>query len=229
MSSENTTPTCVGVILDGNRRWAKERNLHTLEGHKKGYENLRELAEWTREAGIPHLVVYAFSTENWKRTAEEVGYLMDMMRTELMKRFSELRNEDTAVHVVGDMSMLPADIQDLVQELHKANAADAPYHVWVAVSYGGRAEIVSAVNALLAEGVTQVSEEEFASTLWTAGMPDPDLIIRTGGNHRLSNFLTWASVYAELFFVDTFWPAFTKEEYLHILETFAIRGRNFGK
>lgn len=229
MSSENTIPACVGVILDGNRRWAKERNLHTLEGHKKGYENLRELTDWTREAGILHLVVYAFSTENWKRTADEVGYLMDMLRTELMKRFSELRKDDTAVHMVGDIGMLPADIQKLVQELHDSNDPDATYHVWVAMSYGGRAEIVSAVNMLLEKGVTHVSEEEFASSLWTAGMPDPDLIIRTGGNRRLSNFLTWASVYSELFFVDTFWPAFTKEEYFHILETFANRGRNFGK
>jgi undecaprenyl diphosphate synthase len=229
MSSESTIPTCVGVILDGNRRWAKERNLPTIEGHRKGYENLKALTEWTHEIGIPHLVVYAFSTENWKRASDEVGYLMDMLRSELIKRFSELRKDDTAVHMVGEIAMLPNDIQELIEELHRQNNPSAMFHVWVAVSYGGRAEIVSAVNTLLEKKVSHVNEEEFSSTLWTAGMPDPDLIVRTGGNHRLSNFLPWASVYAELFFVDTFWPAFTKEEYLQILQTFATRGRNFGK
>jgi undecaprenyl diphosphate synthase len=227
MSSNSIS--CIGVILDGNRRWAKERNLPTLKGHTQGFENLKNLVQWAQEAEIPHLVVYAFSTENWKRGEEEVGYLMNMIRTQLTKQFSELRNEQTAVHVVGDVSLFPNDIQELIHKLHAENSPQAQYHVWIAASYGGRAEIVSAVNKLLEKKNVSVTEEEFAQALWTAGMPDPDVIIRTGGDRRLSNFVTWASVYSELFFVDTFWPSFSKEQFLQILEEYAVRKRNYGK
>jgi len=229
MSVEKSTPECVGVILDGNRRWAKEQGLSSYEGHKEGFENLKRLAEWAKEEGVPHLAVYIFSTENWKRTKEEVGYLMNMMRTQLKKQFTELKGEDVAVHFVGDLTLFDADIQELIREMHEANPKNPKRHLWLAASYGGRAEIVSAVNTLLESGAQKVTEEDFERVLWTSGMPDPDIIIRTGGDKRLSNFLTWASVYSELFFVDTFWPAFSREQFLGILKEYDERKRNFGK
>jgi len=228
MSLKKIVPACVGVILDGNRRWAKEQGLPFFEGHTQGYKNLKKLTEWCKEENIKHVVVYAFSTENWKRTEEEVGHLMNLLRSELAKYFDGLRNDEVAVQMVGNLDMLSQDIRELVQKLHETNPKNPKYHVWIAVSYGGRAEIVSAVNKLLKEGKREVDEEVFARALWTSGMPDPDIIIRTGGDRRLSNFLTWASVYSELFFVDTFWPAFTKEEFQEILQTFANRKRRYG-
>jgi undecaprenyl diphosphate synthase len=229
MFSENNIPACIGVVLDGNRRWAKERNLPSHEGHREGFENLKRLVDWTKEVGIAHMAVYVFSTENWKRSTEEVGYLMDMMRTQLKKKFEELKGDDVAIRFIGDLSLFDDDIQKLISNLHDANPEQSKHHVWIAASYGGRSEIVSAVNRLLVSGVEKVTEEDFANALWTKGMPDPDIIIRTGGNRRLSNFLTWASVYSELFFVDTFWPAFTKEQFLEILREYEERKRNFGK
>ncbi|KKS83462.1 MAG: Isoprenyl transferase [Parcubacteria group bacterium GW2011_GWA2_43_11] len=195
MDSETFIPTCVGFILDGNRRWAKERNLPTLEGHTEGYKRLKETVIWCHEAGVQHVVAYVFSTE----------------------------------------------IQELIEEVHDTNPRDPEFTLWLAASYGGRSEILAGVNKLLtqraqepcasagAEGKEQVTEEEFTHALWTSDMPDPDIIVRTGGQKRLSNFLAWSSGYSELFFLDTYWPAFSKEDLLLILKDFASRKRNFGK
>lgn len=228
MVEEKNIPTCVGFILDGNRRWAKERGLPTIEGHKKGYEKLKETVSWCKDEGIQHAVVYAFSTENWNRSEEEVGYLMDLMRLVLKTELHEIREDGSAIHLIGDTSLFPEDIQGLVQDMHASNPDTAQRHVWIAASYGGRAEILAGVNKLLKEGKQEVTEEEFLNSLWTHDMPDPEIIIRTGGNKRLSNFLTWSSVYSELFFLDTFWPDFSKEELTSILEEFSTKKPNFG-
>jgi undecaprenyl diphosphate synthase len=178
---------------------------------------------------VHHLVVYAFSTENWNRSKEEVGYLMDLMRVLLHERLDAPHKPDEAIHIVGDHARFPQDIQDLISKLHSRNVPTAAFHFWVCASYGGKSEILSAVHALLAQQKNTVTEEEFTSALWTARMPNPDIIIRTGGEKRLSNFLLWRSGYSELFFLDTYWPDFSKEELETVIAEFAGRKRNYGK
>ncbi len=215
--------------MDGNRRWARERGLPTLEGHRKGYQKLKQVMEWCRDAGVTHLVVYALSTENWNRAKEEVSYLMDLFRTTITTEMKHLQKEGVAVHFAGDLSRFPEDLQEQMSAVHEANKRNASSHLWIAGGYGGRPEILEAVNKIIAEGITQVDERTFASRLWTSGMPDPDIIVRTGGEKRLSNFLPWQSVYSELFFVDTYWPAFSKREFDSILRAYARRERRMGK
>jgi len=216
--------------MDGNRRFARERGLATLEGHRMGYAKAKEVAQWCRDAGVRHLVLYAFSTENWNRAPEEVAYLTDMMKKLLLSEVDELRKEHGAVRFVGDLERFGADFAAQARALEAQNPADPVLTVSIALSYGGRAEIVRAVNKLLDEAPRgEVGEKEFEKHLWTAGVPDPDIVLRTGGERRLSGFLPWQSVYSELFFLDTYWPAFSKKEFDEILAAYAKRERRMGK
>ena len=228
MTPDHNTVRCIGIIMDGNRRWAKEQGLPSLEGHRKGYGKLMEVVEWCKEEHIQHLVVYAFSTENWGRAENEVSYLMDLFR-EMCGELTDMHKQDIAVHFVGDLSRFPKDLQENISEVHARNNPDAAHHLWIAASYGGRAELTSAVNKLARKGPGPYTEQDVSEALWSYPMPDPDIIIRTGGDHRTSNFLPWQGAYAELFFPDTFWPAFTKEEFLSILEEYRRRERRYGK
>jgi len=221
-------PACIGVIMDGNRRWARAQGLPTLEGHRKGYGKLKDLIQWCKEAGITHLVVYALSTENLNRSEEEVAYLLDLFR-EMGKELRAQNDKDVAVRFIGDSARFPHDIQETLNAVHAKNQHEAVHHVWIAAPYGGRAELVHAVNVLAGNGPGPYTEQDVADVLWSSGMPDPDIIIRTGGDHRLSNFLPWQSVYTELFFVDAPWPAFTKEDFFNILNRYAERERRYGK
>lgn len=221
---------CIGFIMDGNRRWAKEQGLSPEEGHKKGYEKLNDVVRWAREARIPHIVVYAFSTENWQRSEKEVGYLMQIFKFILENEVEKMMQDGVRVRFVGELSRFSPDMQEMMVRVEARGAemeCDITLHL--ALSYGGRTEIISVVNRLLEEGKKSVSEEEFSRLLWTGDMPNPDLIVRTGGEKRLSNFLPWQSVYSELFFSDTKWPDFTKEEFESILSEFAARERRHGK
>ncbi len=220
--------TCVGLILDGNRRWAKTRGLPPHEGHAEGYRRLQEAVEWSRAASIPHVVAYAFSTENWRRSEEEVGNMLKLFRSILEQGKGKMLEDRVRVRFVGDVARFGKDLQKMMSEMEKATAVDYDVTLHLLVSYGGRAEIVAAANALLAEGTTAVDEDSFAQKLWAHPMPDPDLIIRTGGRKRLSNFLSWQSAYSELFFSDSFWPDFTKEEFERHLAEFQAIKRNFG-
>ena len=231
-SSETSegVPQSIAMIMDGNRRWAKERGLPTVQGHRAGYKKMREVAGWCKEVGVQHLAVYAFSTENWNRGPEEVDYLMALMRELLGKGLHGITDDDdVAIHIVGDLALFPQDIQEGIIALHAENAPDAKRHLWVCASYGGKPEILSAVNTLLQEGVHEVDATQFTQRLWTGGMPAPDIILRTGGQRRLSNFLLWHSGYSELFFLDTFWPAFSRKEFDTMLSDFSARTRNYGK
>ena len=216
------------MIMDGNRRWAKERGLPTLEGHKKGLGNFDEAARWVRDAGVKHLVVYALSTENWNRSEEEVTYLLDLFKTAVRDAFERLHKEGARVHFIGDLSRFPESLQKSFKELEEKSKEHDDYHVWVCLSYGGRLEIEEAVKSLVQSG-EEVTQESVRSHMWSVGMPDPDLIIRTGGEKRLSNFLLWQGAYSELIFSDTYWPAFTKEELEAILEEYSNRERRYGK
>lgn len=220
---------CVGIIMDGNRRWAKENGLPVYEGHAEGYKKLKEAVRWAREAGILHVAVYAFSTENWQRSEEEVGYLMKLFRFILENEMQKMIEERVRVRFVGDRARFSSDMQEMMGKMERATGVTYDVTLHLLMSYGGRAEVVAGVNALLAEGATSITEDSFAEKLWSHPMPDPDLIIRTGGEKRLSNFLPWQSVYSELFFTDTKWPAFTKEEFDAILTEFSARERRRGK
>jgi len=227
-NNTSAVPACIGMIMDGNRRWAHAHDVATIEGHKAGYEKLKEVVEWCKDSDVHHLVVYAFSTENWKRDDGEVQYLMDLMRMLLGEERTRMEEDGVAIHICGDLSRFPGDIQTAITSLHEDNPADASWHLWVAASYGGRAEIIAAVNTLAAQGRGPYTEDDVAAALTTKGMPDPDIIVRTGGEKRLSNFLPWQSTYAEFFFLDTQWPAFSRKEFDDILAAFAERKRNFG-
>ncbi len=225
-SPHSTVPACVGIIMDGNRRWAKERSMPTLEGHRAGYEKLKDALDWCRESGVKHLIVFGFSTENWKRAEDEVGYLMGLLRDGLLRDTEEFKKKNGRVRIIGQRDRFSKEIQDAFAQAEDITK-DGEYTLWLALSYGGRAELVHAANELVKEGKS-VTEEILASKLWTAGMPDPDIIIRTSGEQRLSGFLPWQGVYSELFFTKSYWPAFSKEEFTSILNEFASRNRRHG-
>lgn len=222
-------PSAIGIIMDGNRRWAKHKDLPTLQGHRKGLEKLKDIARHAREKGVETLYFYAFSTENWNRHAEEVSYLMDLFAYALAHELTELREEGVRVRFLGDLSRLPSPLAAAAKKFENETAHGKNGTVALCLSYGGRPEILAAVNALLAKGEKSVSEEDFKKALWGGDLPDPDLIIRTGGEERLSNFLTWQSAYSELVFTDTYWPAFTCEEFDKIIAEYASRERRHGK
>lgn len=230
MSEHSKAPiACLGVIMDGNRRWAKEQGKPVFEGHRAGYATLESVVRWAREAGISNIVAYTFSTENWQRSAEEVGYLMDLFRFVLEKEADKLAKERVRVRFVGDRARFDAKLQAMMADMEAKTGKHYDTTLHLLMSYGGRAEILSAVNALLAERKTSATEKEFEEKLWSYPMPEPDLVIRTGGEERLSNFLPWQSVYSELFFTKTLWPAFGKEEFDSILTAFNERERRRGK
>lgn len=223
MSTQSGHPTCVGFIMDGNRRWATERGLPTLNGHTAGVQIFFDSIQWVQDAHIKHAVYYAFSTENRKRSPEEVAYLLEL--------FAKALTEMPTVRVcfIGERTQFDLSLQEQMVALEMNGLAHPDtLTIWIALSYGGRAEIVAAANAAVTNG-TAVDEATFGSLLWTAGMPDPDLIIRTGGAMRLSNFLPWQSVYSELMFTETFWPAFTKDEFTRMLAQYGERTRRFGQ
>ena len=227
-SPEKQPIQCIGIVLDGNRRWARERGLPTLEGHRRGFENLKNAARWVRDRNIPHVAAYAFSTENWNRSPEEVNYLMDIFRAAIRESREELGKEGVRVRFLGQRERFAEDIQAGMRETEEKTATNIRMTMWICLSYGGRAEIVAAVKAAVAAGV-ELAEESIRSHLWSAQMPDPDIIIRTSGEHRLSNFLLWQAAYSELFFIKPHWPDFSEKILDEILEEFAARERRHGK
>ncbi len=220
---------CIGIIMDGNRRWAKKQGKLVFEGHHAGYDTLTQSVIWARDAGVPNVVAYAFSTENWRRSEDEVGYLMKLFRFVLDNEADKMIAERVRVLFVGDRARFPEDIQKGMERVEQATGKSYEVTLHIAVSYGGRAEILAATNALLASGASSATEEDFAKKLWTYPMPDPDLIIRTGGEQRLSGFLPWQSVYSELFFVPTLWPDFSRVEFDNIVADFRSRERRHGR
>lgn len=222
-------PACVGIIMDGNRRWARERGLPTLEGHRLGYDKAKEAAQWCRNAGIKTMILYAFSNENWNRSPEEVAYLLDIFNHIIFDEAEEFRKENGAIRFLGDLSRFGEKFIAQAMHLEATNPKNPSLTVAIALSYGGRQEITRAVNEILKEGKKGATEADIASHLYTAGLPDPDLIIRSSGEQRLSNFLPWQAVYSELFFSPVYWPAFTEEDFKQILSDFSNRERRHGK
>ena len=229
-SKNEKMPNCIGVIMDGNRRWAKEHGLSSLKGYKAGYDRFKEFISWAGDKGIHNLIFYAFSAENWKRSEEEKNYLFELIETAFKNDLEEIENKNICIKFVGQIERFPQTIQKILRDSEKQTAHNTGGTVVLALSYGGRSEILHAVNTLIEEGRGErVTEKEFGQYLWTKDFPDPDLIIRTSGEKRLSGFLPWQGVYSELFFINTYWPAFTKEEFLQILDEFGARERRKGK
>lgn len=229
----------IGIILDGNRRWAKAKGVTALEGHRAGYEALKKLASDASRLketyGLEYATLYCFSTENWDRSKEEVGYLMTLFEEALSFALEDViqkgeSNPTNAIRlkIIGQRNRFSEKLQSLMTEAEERTKHFGGVTAVLALSYGGRAEILEAVSKLHAENV-EVSEENFSNTLWTSGIPDPNIIIRTGGEQRLSNFLTWQSVYSELFFPEVLWPDFTTAHLEKIFEEFYARERRHGK
>ncbi len=223
---------CIGIIMDGNRRWAKEHKLLTLEGHRRGMDNVEPIVLAARDFGIQHIVVYAFSTENWNRSTREVSYLINLFEEMLPAYLTRLVKEGVRIRFVGQRERFSSKLQSVMQHAERNTSIEQKITLWICLSYGGRADIVQAAQSLAAED-EEITEESLNHHLWTTNfsgsMPDPDLIIRTGGEHRLSNFLLWQGAYSELFFPQQYWPAFTKEHLKEILKDFARRERRMGK
>ena len=224
-------PKSVGIIMDGNRRWAKNKGLSPLEGHSQGGETLKNTVRWAKDFGIEHLIFYTFSTENWNRAQEEVTYLIGLIEKFLVNELGNFSKEGGVIHYVGDLSRFSLSLQQALIDSEKNTKNNTGPHIYFALNYGGRAEILSAVKKIVAEkpSIEEITEEYFTKHLQTVNMPDPDIIIRTSGEMRLSGFLPWQSVYSELFFIDTLWPDFSKEEFEKIIQEYGNRDRRIGK
>lgn len=227
MEKTTDTPSCVGIIMDGNRRWAKSKGLPAVEGHRYGYEKFKDVCRWAKAQGVHTLIFYAFSTENWNRSDGEVTYLETLIERALFKEADALIGEGVQLRVLGQRERFSKKLQDRIAELEERSKHNQ-FTAAVGLSYGGRADILQATQKLIDDRVGKVEEATLEQHLWTAGLPDPDIIIRTSGEHRLSNFLTWQSVYSELFFTDTLWPDFSEEEFRGIVEAYGQRQRRKG-
>ncbi len=227
-------PTHVAIIMDGNGRWASARGLPRSLGHRKGADAVREVVKGCREMGIGYLTLYAFSSENWKRPASEVLDLMDLLRLYIRREIDELDRNGVRIRIIGDRSRLAADIVDLVERAETRTAANRGLTLVIALNYGSQNEIVAACRKLAAEAAAgrldpaAIDADLFARHLETADIPDPDLVIRTSGEQRLSNFLLWQSAYAELAFIDTLWPDFDRHHLARAVADFQRRERRYG-
>jgi len=224
-------PAHVGIIMDGNGRWAEQRGLPRIEGHRRGAERSKEIIDVSIELGIKCLTLYAFSTENWQRPQSEVTILMKILESYLKNEFSALIRKNVVFRAIGEIWRLPENIQALIRTIEEKSANNNGMHLVAALSYSGRSEIVRAVKKIMDAHINpeDLTENFFSSQLDTAGLPQPDLIIRTSGERRLSNFLLWQSAYAELYFADTLWPDFDREEFIIAIQDFQSRDRRFGK
>jgi len=227
-------PAHVAIIMDGNGRWARERRLPKIAGHKRGAEALRNTVVAARELGIGYLTVYGFSSENWNRPPSEVDDLMGLLRLYLRKEIVELGKNGVRLRVIGDFSRFDKDIIDLIDYAEEQTGQNTTLHLTLALSYGGRAEITQAARRcaeLVAAGtlsLDDVDEKHFAENLFTTGLPDPDLVIRTSGEQRISNFLLWQSAYSELVFTPTLWPDFGKADLVAAIGEYHQRERRYG-
>ena len=231
MDLSGRIPRHVGIIMDGNGRWAELRGLPRIEGHRRGAERSKEIIDVARELGVKCLTLYAFSTENWQRPQAEVTTLMKILELFLKNEFALLIRKNIVFRAIGEVWRLPENIQALIRRIEEESSGNTGMHLVAALSYSGRSEIIRAVKKIMSsqtdpEGLT---ESYFSSQLDTAGLPQPDLVIRTSGERRLSNFLLWQSAYSELYFTDTLWPDFDKEEFMLAIQDFQSRDRRFGK
>ena len=233
-NAELKPPVHVAIIMDGNGRWAKARGLPRVAGHKRGAEAVRRTVTGAAELGIQYLTLYGFSSENWKRPPAEIDDLMGLLRLYLVNEIEELHQKGVRLRVIGQRSRLQADIVRLIEHAEQHTAANRRLNLTVALSYGGRAEIAEAARRVAEEvragrlEPAQVDERRFERFLYTSDMPDPDLLIRTSGEKRISNFLLWQCAYAELVFLDRLWPDFTRDDLEKAITEYHGRDRRYG-
>lgn len=234
-SNTAPVPVHISIVMDGNGRWAEERNQPRLFGHKAGVKSVKAVVETAREIGVQHLTLYAFSTENWKRPSIEVKGLMSLLDSYLKSEVEKMLKNSIRLQCLGQQERLPAEVQKTLARVIDQTADCSAMTLNLALSYGSRSEIIAAIKKLAGRCMAQeimpadIDEEMVSASLYTAGQPDPDLFIRTGGEKRLSNFLLWQASYAELYFTEKKWPDFGREELLEAIADFGARQRRFGK
>ncbi len=224
-------PRHIGIIMDGNGRWAKQRGLRRSDGHRQGVDNLRRVLEACGDFGVKYITIYAFSTENWQRPRAEVRFLIRIIDFYIERELQNLHKQGVQLRHIGDLSALSKRRQRKIQDAIDLTSHNDKLVLNVAFNYGGRAEIVQAVRRIVEDGIPadQITEDMLSYYMYTTGQPDPDLIIRTGGDMRLSNFLVWQSTYAEFYTTPIFWPDFDREELRKALMHYCLRERRFGK
>ena len=234
LSQNSPPPRHIAIIMDGNGRWAKQRGLPRTAGHAAGAEAFRRIANYCRTLGVEYLTVYAFSTENWKRSPDEVDALMKLFRRYTKTCIRTARDNNMKVRVLGDPTALADDLQESLKKLVESSKDNTGLNFQIAINYGSRDEIVRAIRKVAADCVDgqlkpeEITEERFSGYLDTAEVPDPDLLIRTSGEQRLSNYLLWQLAYTEFYFTEVPWPAFTKEELAKAIEKYNKRDRRYG-
>ena len=221
-------PEHVGLIMDGNRRWAKKRLLPVAAGHAQGMKKMIAVAEKAKELGVRYLTVYALSTENLDRPAEELDKMFELIKKNFLSSVKKLNAMGASLKIMGDLSLLPSGVREVVEKGAEQSEKNAEFTFIMALCYGARNEIVNGVNRAVRER-REVTEAEFSRLLYSDGVPDPDFIIRTGGELRLSNFLLWQCAYAELYFTDTLFPDFTGAKFVKAIQSYSSRVRRFGK
>lgn len=234
MTTENSC-THVAIIMDGNGRWARKRGMPRTYGHRKGAENVVKITRSMKESGIRYLTLYAFSTENWQRSKDEVDALMQLLNEYLDKELKEIMDNNVRILFIGERNMLSPGIREKMAFLERESAQNTELTLCIALSYGSRQEIVAAVKRIakkVADGeleISQITTDTVSDALYTKDIPDPDILIRTSGEKRISNYLLWQAAYTEFFFTDTLWPDFSKEELYEIIQVFKNRERRYGK
>ena len=234
MDDVTNIPQHIAIIMDGNRRWAREKGKETSEGHKAGAENLEKIAKYCNNIGVKYLTVYAFSTENWKRSKDEVSALMILLKNYLKKFSKNANKENIRIKVLGDIEVLDDGLKKSINEAIERTKNGTGLTLNIAFNYGGRAEIVNATRKIVEKviknelSVEEIDEDIISNNLYTENQPDPDLLIRPGGELRISNFLPWQLVYSEFYYTDKYWPDFGEEDLMEAIKAFNKRNRKFG-
>lgn len=221
----------IAIIMDGNRRWAKERNLPSALGHKKGVEALKTTLRACNDFGVKYLTVYAFSTENWNRKKEEVDFLMNLVAVTLTNELEEMHKENVQIHFIGDLTKLSVSLQKILVNAVETTKNNTGVILQIALNYGSRDEIVNAVKKVVSSGINadDISEKIISDNLYTSNVPDPDILVRTGGEQRISNYLLWQIAYSEIIIRNEFWPEFDKNLLAECIKEFGKRQRRYGK
>jgi undecaprenyl diphosphate synthase len=224
-------PQHIVLFPDGNRRWAKQQGLKSLEGHKKGYENLLDFSDWCKNRGVKVLTAFGFSTENWNRSKEEIDYLMKLLETGLINNLGKDKKDGVKIRIIGQRDHLPQSLIKAIEKIETETKNNSNLFLNLAISYGGKWDILNAVKNIIKDGISadKIDEKLFESHLSTAGLPNPDFIIRAGGEMRLSNFVLWQAAYSELYFSPKLWPDFSEQDLDIALEEFDKRSRRFGR
>jgi len=230
MNYVSNIPKHVAIIMDGNSRWARANGLPLISGHKSGVDNAKNTVDSAVRLGIKYLSLYAFSTENWDRPQEEVSWLLELLKYYLFSEKENLKKKNIKLEVIGDLSNLSSSLRKQIEDVVRDTSKNDGLCLYIAFSYGGRQEIVAACKKIVAQKIKEdeITYENFSNFLYSKNMPDVDIMIRTAGDMRISNFLLWQSSYAELFFFDKYWPDFNEESFVSVIESYQDRKRTFG-